>query len=86
MWRDSGNTNFRDRIDFPVSHSFFRSLCIQHGEQDPGPCYAPIKELPDIWKVDVSERYFEPKRKSVTKQPLKPVYLSPVKDVKDISI
>lgn len=33
-------------FDFPISYSFYRSLCQQHGWQDPGPEQAPTPGMP----------------------------------------
>ena len=55
---------WRENLDFPISYSFYRSLCLQHGEGDPGPCYLPVKEIPDIIP---DERYFEGKPTAKTR-------------------
>ena len=54
-------------FDFPMSHSFYRSLCKQHGWPDPGSEYAPEPPHETIRPVEVIYQriaYIKPKRVS----------------------
>ena len=49
-----GITNWRDDFDYAMSWDFYRALCVEHGERDPGPCEPP--PLPDPGPLDHEDK------------------------------
>ncbi|MDD5220256.1 MAG: hypothetical protein PHV11_06805 [Candidatus Bipolaricaulis sp.] len=47
--------NWRELFDYPVSHDYYRALCVDHGEPDPGPCEAPEGE-PVVIPQEINDR------------------------------